>query len=933
MDLDLVETFCRRLLTSIHREDWCFTYFTAHDSSHTEAVWKLAKKIAAKKLSPYELLVLEAACLCHDIGMAKVTGEDRLVTDINWEYCEHVRKNHHLRSEEFVNTFKDKMGLDTNEASIIGKICYSHSSKADLNELDDTNLIYDGPKLEEVRTKLLGAILRISDALDASKDRLPLESYLEDATFESKQEYLKHMVTTKVSISSNRILVELTNQPRKEVMLIREKLNEEFLSVEEILKDAGLIYQLEFKHNEITIDPARLKFIPKDVKRINELFVKPSFFYEICDRLKKYDIVIISGDANVGKTSTANYIAGRRLKENNNPILILRPGKKFHPPPSNHTIIIDDAFGESEFENRFSIGYNDFIHLKEENKLILTSREHVLISALRKYRIGEEEYNNWKVELTQEGSYSDDALKQILFKHLRYYLENGKINEEYVEIAVKHQKEIISVLRFPHNIDIFVKEKLKDVHEGKKLENAIEESKHIKRVAKHWFLSLDDTRKFFVFTVWLFPTKMDSFEKIYPNTIEILRRKKPSLELEDINELIKRTSSFIVYDKEYALNEDKIHFRHQNYREGVNDAINESLGLYILSLDPLFKHLYENHGFLVRETVNNSLKQILSLNSEWAFKLFENLIRYDNWRVKAEISLILGEFRYINPDESIALLKVLAEDDDWRVREYVAEALVFGFDNLVEFEHFRPDESYELLKNLADDANFFVKSKVAESLGKFGSIQPDESIALLKVLAETNDCLVKSKVAESLGKFGFVRPDESIALLKVLAEDDDWQVRKTVLNALFSSVEQVLENEDVGSIDVGFLRFNSAFTILENFIFDEDWRVKECLGYDLVLGLVDKVNFHCYDPSEFLVLLNKLIDEGNYEIKVAVSDALIEWGHMITMECGCLLNKLVNNADCAVRKVCDCTEINRILKDDGITWPEYSESDDFNDFL
>jgi HD superfamily phosphodiesterase len=141
MNLDTIQTFCRPFLASIHRENWCFTYFTDHDRSHTETVWKLAQKIASRKLSNTEMELLEAACLCHDVGMAKFNPEDESRRDPEEEYCDFVRKNHHIRSEEFVNSFKDEMGLNTKEAFILGRICYSPSSKADLNELNLSDLV------------------------------------------------------------------------------------------------------------------------------------------------------------------------------------------------------------------------------------------------------------------------------------------------------------------------------------------------------------------------------------------------------------------------------------------------------------------------------------------------------------------------------------------------------------------------------------------------------------------------------------------------------------------------------------------------------------------------------------------------------------------------------------------------------------------------
>ena len=315
MNLDTIKTFVRPFLTSIHRKNWCFTYFTAHDSSHSEAIWNLARTIASDKLSNFELELLEAACICHDVGMAKFTSDDNIRVDPDPEYCDFVRKNHHLRSKEFVLTYKEMMGLTDRQAEIIGDICCSHSSKVNLSLLNDFKLCYNGHHLEKVRTRLLGSILRISDALDASSDRIPLDSYLKEASYGSKIEYLKHMLVRKVVINTGKISIELSNDPLQKVDSVKDKLMEEFASVKDELNHARLVSSFEFDYSEITVDESKLQFVPEDIIRINKLYVKPSCFDEIFEKLINHNIVIVSGDANIGKTSTANYIAGLRFFE------------------------------------------------------------------------------------------------------------------------------------------------------------------------------------------------------------------------------------------------------------------------------------------------------------------------------------------------------------------------------------------------------------------------------------------------------------------------------------------------------------------------------------------------------------------------------------------------------------------------------------------
>jgi hypothetical protein len=143
--------------------------------------------------------------------------------------------------------------LNETEKKLISQICLHHSSNECISDVKDTQEILIDNKAVKIRTKLISALLRLSDALDIDKNRLPREEnrnheLISDTT---KKEYKKHEIMQGVAIDSNdgSILVQILidESDTESVKICREvkqKLIEEFDSVKDILQDYGI----EVKH-------------------------------------------------------------------------------------------------------------------------------------------------------------------------------------------------------------------------------------------------------------------------------------------------------------------------------------------------------------------------------------------------------------------------------------------------------------------------------------------------------------------------------------------------------------------------------------------------------------------------------------------------------------------------------------------------------------
>ena len=249
-----IEHFCQNQLTWMHSDSKYFRFFTNHGIPHSSNVlnrifqllgdWDL--KSDEKKLNEYEVFLLAVCSWCHDLGMLRQDGENF----DDYGLLEKARKEHAKRIIPYLEKYYLKMGLlDETERTLISQICLHHSSKEDLGGVEDIQEILLDNKVVTVRTRLISALLRLSDALDIDKERLPIEENRDHELISeiTKREYKKHEIVQKIVINSENgeILVQmLINRSDKDSDKIceevKQKLSEEFDSVKNILSDNGI---------------------------------------------------------------------------------------------------------------------------------------------------------------------------------------------------------------------------------------------------------------------------------------------------------------------------------------------------------------------------------------------------------------------------------------------------------------------------------------------------------------------------------------------------------------------------------------------------------------------------------------------------------------------------------------------------------------------
>ena len=272
-----IKKFCMRKLPYIHSHG-LFSYYTVHSEGHSEKVIKILDKLTeGVNPSEYENFLLKCSAWLHDIGMLMREGEDIK----NPEVCNRIREEHHKRSAEYISKHLREIRLSgKTEATIIQWICCAHSSKVDINKVREETHIAG----ENVRTRFLAALLRLADALDCGKNRLPPEDYrhLPQIPQESQEEYWKHEIVEKVEIKGSKIYVEmlLKYKDHKENNVadkVKEKIKKELNSVRDVLERYNLHFELDFNVNE----PPELEERPPPIRTIEAykrclLYTSPS---------------------------------------------------------------------------------------------------------------------------------------------------------------------------------------------------------------------------------------------------------------------------------------------------------------------------------------------------------------------------------------------------------------------------------------------------------------------------------------------------------------------------------------------------------------------------------------------------------------------------------------------------------------------------------
>lgn len=171
--------------TSILKE---FTEHTLEHSLGVEDMYDVILDDNFTLLTDTEKFLLIAATIFHDIGMVgsrKMEGKE-----------DQLRDAHHILSRHLIVENRELLDLSEIEAEIIGSIAEAHR-KVSLDQLEESLAYGRG---NNVRERLLGALLRIADELHVTDDRAPeLVMKLIQPNPISRMHHRRHQVISGVS--------------------------------------------------------------------------------------------------------------------------------------------------------------------------------------------------------------------------------------------------------------------------------------------------------------------------------------------------------------------------------------------------------------------------------------------------------------------------------------------------------------------------------------------------------------------------------------------------------------------------------------------------------------------------------------------------------------------------------------------------------------
>ena len=208
-NIDNVAAYAQSFLSRIPA---MFSNYTNHDIEHSARVADYMVDLLPRPLNEYndtELVIMFSSAIFHDIGMVVSDTEG----DLNPAKQNDIRKNHHIRSEKFLNDHNEKndcFNIDNegsvNFKSLVAKIARSHGEDFSWIEKNLKQKEYFGN--DTVNPQFIACLLRLGDYLDFDSKRTPyhLFNFLNLSTISSDEWKKQFSITNYKKIENQKIV-------------------------------------------------------------------------------------------------------------------------------------------------------------------------------------------------------------------------------------------------------------------------------------------------------------------------------------------------------------------------------------------------------------------------------------------------------------------------------------------------------------------------------------------------------------------------------------------------------------------------------------------------------------------------------------------------------------------------------------------------------
>ncbi|RNJ49018.1 restriction endonuclease [Methylocystis hirsuta] len=196
--------------------------------------------------------------------------------------------------------------------------------------------------------------------------------------------------------------------------------------------------------------------IEKVTKRL-PLYVQNDCYPRATEILSKTNVVIISGEPGIGKTTLADMIMFSFLSEGYTPVIIksdLKEGRSLYNKGEKQIFYYDDFLGQTFLRERHGfllrnedaslIDFVEMIHFSPNAKLIMTTREHILSNAL----LGSERLRRSPLLdhrcIMQIADYGRPARARILYNHIYFSdlpesYKRALIDDNFYDEILRHR--------------------------------------------------------------------------------------------------------------------------------------------------------------------------------------------------------------------------------------------------------------------------------------------------------------------------------------------------------------------------------------------------------------------------------------------------------------------------------------------------------------